>query len=120
MKALSKIYGDNPALVSTFEATKTFIEKSRAKNTTRSYAADIRDFVAWCSDNGLQSIPSEPSTVALYISDLAEQGKKTSTIRRRLSAIKMLNESQGFENPVRDMLVKTDHGRYTAGKGHTA
>ena len=107
MDQLTTVDTRNPALIAKIETTKTFIAKSKAENTTRSYAADVRDFVAWCSNNAVQSLPSEPSTVAVYISDLAEQGRKVSTIRRRLSAIKMFNESQGFENPVRDMLVKT-------------
>ena len=96
----------NTKLFTKLEKTKHFIANGKARNTSKAYRSDLQDFVDWCRVNGLNHLPAEPSTVALYITDLAERGRRTSTIRRRLSAIKMLMESSGFENPAGDQLVK--------------
>ena len=36
------------------------LKNSKASNTLRAYQADFKDFSAFCSRNGLSSMPTEP------------------------------------------------------------
>ncbi len=60
-----------PHLEQLADQVATFIGAAKAGNTLRAYAADWRDFTAWCSDHRRPSLPASPETVALYIADLA-------------------------------------------------
>lgn len=71
----------------------------RSRNTRRAYASDWDDFAGWCQEHGFQSLPSAHETVALYISALDENGKRLSTIRRRLAAIGAVHRSAGYQSP---------------------
>ena len=88
------------------EQAKNYIQQSRAENTYKSYRVNWNDFEAWCRTHHLQSLPAEPETVALYITDLATRGKKASTIQRRLSTISQRHQSAGFETPTTHSTVK--------------
>ena len=74
------------ALGAAADRARDYVEHAKARNTLRAYRADWRDFEGWCSDHGVPSLPAEPETVALYLSDLAGR-TKTATLRQRLSAI---------------------------------
>lgn len=82
-------------------------EDSRAANTLRAYESDMADFRAWCASQHppLEPLPAEPLTVALYVAALADV-RKTSTIRRRLSAISVVHQLAGFESPTHDAAVQ--------------
>src|SRR5919205_4482177 len=82
-------------------------EDSRAANTLRAYEADMADFEAWCASQSppLEPLPAEPLTVALYVAALADV-RKTSTIRRRLSAISVVHQLAGFDSPTTDAAVQ--------------
>ena len=43
------------------------LKNSKAYNTLRAYQADFKDFSAFCSKNGLNSLPSEPKNIAIYL-----------------------------------------------------
>jgi site-specific recombinase XerD len=74
---------------------------ARAKNTRRSYESDWNNFVKWCRENQLPHLPSNPAVIVLYIDDLAEAGKKVSTIKRHISSISQKHLDSGFESPTR-------------------
>jgi site-specific recombinase XerD len=80
---------------------------SRAVATLRAYESDMADFRTWCATQHppLQALPAEPMTVALYVAALAEV-RKTSTIRRRLSAISVVHQLAGFDSPTGDAAVQ--------------
>jgi len=81
-------------LARTVERARDYIKESKAPNTRRAYAADWRDFRAWCVLHGRPSLPASPDTVALYLSDLAERCK-TSTLQRRLAALSQAHQAAG-------------------------
>src|SRR5579862_9204915 len=80
------------------EEARTYIAASRSPNTLRAYAADWRHFDAWCLLHYLGALPANPSTVVLYISDMARTAK-TATIRRRLSSISVAHQAAGQPSP---------------------
>ena len=78
-----------------------FADASMSAATRRAYNSDAKDFQAWCAQHGFAAMPALPETVRLYITALAsgEHGdtRKSSTIRRRLTAISKWHEINGHE-----------------------
>lgn len=89
------------------QATLTYIEQSKADNTKKSYQTDWKQFTAWCELHGLQSLPADPQTVALYLTSEAQAGRKASTIQRRISSISQAHQSKGFDSPTHNSLVRS-------------
>lgn len=88
-------------------AARAYARASKAPSTIRAYRADLGDFTMWCAGHQLSPIPSEPKTVALYITALAGAGAKASTIQRRLSAISQAHQLSGHTpSPTADPLVR--------------
>lgn len=67
---------------------------ARAPNTLRAYAADWRDFAAWCQAAGQPSLPAAPATIGDYLAARAET-LKPSTLKRRLAAIVVRHRQAG-------------------------
>jgi integrase len=103
------------------ERAKRYARTSKADATRAAYAADLRDFAAYCAEHGEASLPASPQTVALYFSDLAStksvlknprgrSGEKVeasvSTIKRRMVAIAQAHKIAGHSNPVADPHVR--------------
>jgi site-specific recombinase XerD len=70
-----------------------------AANTKRGYAADLLSFEDYCQHHLLGYLPAEVSTVAGYVSQLADWGKKYATIRRHVAAIAKLHQLAGEPSP---------------------
>jgi integrase len=83
-----------------------YLSASRAASTVRAYASDWRAFTAWCDAHGLIALPAEPTTVVLYLTDLARTAK-TATVRRRLSSISVAHQAAGLATPTADILVRS-------------
>jgi len=75
-----------------------YAQANRAEATNKAYASDWAHFAAWCSTHGLDSLPAEPETVALYVTDLASS-LKPSTITRRLASIAIRHKRAGYDPP---------------------
>jgi site-specific recombinase XerD len=60
----------------------------------RAYKSDFRDFGAFCAKNGLDSLPTEPKIVSLYLTNLSKNSKM-STLKRRLVSISMVHRLKG-------------------------
>ncbi len=76
------------------EATLNNLKSSKANNTLRAYKSDFKDFGAFCVKHGLNSLPTEPKTVSLYLTHLSKNSK-ISTLRRRLVSISMVHKLKG-------------------------
>ncbi len=70
------------------------LKLSKAKNTIRAYKSDFNDFVLFCSKHNLQSLPSNPKIVSLYLTHLSRQSK-FSTLKRRLASINVMHRYKG-------------------------
>ena len=77
------------------EATLNNLKSSKANNTLRAYKSDFKDFGAFCAKHGLNSLPSEPKIVSLYLTHLSKKSK-ISTLRRRLISISMVHRLKGY------------------------
>lgn len=94
-------------LVEVASRAKEYMGKAKAANTVKAYRSDWKHFTTWCAEQGLESLPATPQTVALYLTALAEAGRKASTLQRRLSSISQAHQAAGYESPTHDMQVRT-------------
>ena len=78
-----------------YEETINNLKSSKSANTFRAYKSDFRDFSLFCTKHGLQSMPTNPNTVTIYLTNLSNSGVKISTLRRRLVSISVLHKLKG-------------------------
>ena len=76
------------------EATLNNLKSSKALNTLRAYKSDFKDFGSFCAKHGLNSLPSDPKIVSIYLTHLSKTSK-VSTLRRRLVSISMIHKLKG-------------------------
>tara|TARA_B100000575_G_scaffold278222_1_gene265297 strand:- start:517 stop:1470 length:954 start_codon:yes stop_codon:yes gene_type:complete len=76
------------------EATLNNLKNSKANNTLRAYKSDFKDFSIFCVKHGVQSMPTEPKIVSIYLTHLSKTSK-ISTLRRRLVSISMVHKLKG-------------------------
>lgn len=88
-----------PQIRDTIQTATGYIRAAKAENTRGAYKKDWAQFERWCEVRGLQSLPAAPETVALYLSDRADTGSKTSSLRRYLAAISQAHKMAGLETP---------------------
>src|SRR5580658_5417859 len=79
---------------------------SRSPNTIRAYESDWSHFTSWCGNLGIVSLPAMPGTIALYLAAMAES-YRLSTIRRRIAAICLQHQAQGFDSPTKDEMPRS-------------
>ena len=81
-------------LKSLHEDTLNNLKSSKANNTLRAYKSDFKNFGLFCAKHRLNSLPTEPKIVSLYLTHLSKNSK-ISTLRRRLVSISMIHKLKG-------------------------
>lgn len=76
-----------------------FAAASKAAATQRAYKSDWADFAAWCDAHQVLKLPAEPAAIAAYLAQLADRGRKVSTIERRVTSIGHFHRQAGHANP---------------------
>jgi site-specific recombinase XerD len=79
-------------------------EKSAA--TRRAYRSDFQLFRAWCETKQISALPAQPETVAAFLAAEADRGTKSSTIGRRLAAIRYAHKLAAHEPPTNSEVVR--------------
>ena len=87
------------------ERAAGYADQARAPNTLRAYAADWRDFAAWCDTQELRALPTTTWTVGIYLSDLAQRAK-VATLARRLVAIASMHRKCGHDLDTRHQAIR--------------
>jgi integrase len=93
------------ALADVASQARSSAAASRSEATRRAYRSDWAHFVAWCGARGLVSLPSDPATVARYVTDMADTFRP-STISRRLVSIAQAHKAGGHPSPTIDERVR--------------
>ena len=76
------------------EDTLNNLKSSKANNTLRAYKSDFKDFGTFCAKAWINSMPTEPKVVSLYLTNLSARSK-ISTLRRRLVSIGVVHKLKG-------------------------
>ncbi len=87
-------------------SAEQYASASRADGTVATYTKAWAGFCAWCSEQGLCTLPAMPQTVARYLAARADQGRRPATLNVALSAIAQAHEHAGLQSPIADRLVK--------------
>ena len=86
------------------------LKNSKANNTLRAYQSDFTDFSAFCAKNGLNSIPTQPKIIALYITHLSKTSK-FSTLKRRIASISVIHKLKGhYLDTKHPIIMENLHG----------
>ena len=96
---------ESPILVEVAAQARVYVAASRSENTLRAYRADWEHFTFWCDQRNLSSLPADPHTVALYVTDMADTFKP-STISRRLVSIAQAHKAARHPSPSADEGVR--------------
>jgi site-specific recombinase XerD len=75
--------------------TQLNLQSSKSNNTVRAYKSDFNDFDLFCTQNGFNSLPSDPKIVSLYLTHLSTKEAKMSTLKRRLVSIGVIHRLKG-------------------------
>lgn len=84
------------------ERANFYEHSSLSENTKRAYQSDWLRFCEFCDDLGHNPLPASPTTVVLYITQLAENDISVSTIIRNLTSISCAHKMSNQINPVKD------------------
>jgi integrase len=94
------------ALAPLVVSARTYAAQAKAEATRRTYRASWGRFLAWCDESGLSALPANPGTVALYLSHLADRGKRLATIQKALASLVEAQRAAGFPSPREDARVR--------------
>ncbi len=81
------------------ERARGYAADCRAVSTRRAYLSDFAAFEGWCAKQALLAMPAAPATIAVYLSALADSGRKVKTIERALSGIGHAHRQRGHAWP---------------------
>jgi site-specific recombinase XerD len=100
------------------QSARDYAGQAKAENTVRAYRADWRLFEAWCKARGLSPLPASPATMALYVTALADAGRRVSSIERKLVSISRAHKLAGCDSPtssaeLREVMKGIRHERGT-------
>ena len=86
------------------------LKNSKAANTLRAYQSDFKDFTAFCAKNGLNSMPTEPKILSLYLTHLSATSK-FSTLKRRIASISVIHKMKGhYLDTKHPVIMENLHG----------
>ena len=88
-----------------FNNVKRYFENAEAEKSKKAYTTDWLHFQNWCIEKNLDSLPANPETVMMYISDMAKI-YKVSTIRRKMTSISLIHRNNGHETPIKNAKVQ--------------
>lgn len=97
---------DGGAMLLYAEGVKDAIAAAFSDNTQRTYRAQWTLFENFCLTEGVDALPAEPETAALYLSKRAKDGASVATIRASASAIAFAHRAAGKTSPTTDERVR--------------
>lgn len=71
----------------------------RSADTAARYAKDWEHFTEWCEAALRNPLPADPGTIVDYLIELSDQGRRPSTLARRVAAIGAAHLDAGLVNP---------------------
>ena len=89
------------------ERARNYANAEKAAATRRAYGTDFSIFRVWCEERQLDAIPASPATVAAFLAHEAGRNVKSSTIGRRVAAIRYAHKLTGLDSPTDDERVKS-------------
>jgi site-specific recombinase XerC len=76
-----------------------YARASKSRATQRAYRSDFEIFRTWYERKGLSPLPARAESVAAFLASEAKRPIKSSTIERRLAAIRFAHKATGHSSP---------------------
>ena len=100
----------NPGIIATEnekldELVRDYMKKALSPSTVKFYRIDLRIFSEWCESMKVQPLPATPDIVARFLAQQTSLGIKPATLTRRLAAIRMAHEANGYPSPTQHKAV---------------
>lgn len=96
------------------------IEGAYAPSTIRAYRADFIDFINFCHERNVRSLPAHPNAVVQYICKLTGSGRSSASIRRALCGLSAIHKLNRFDDPTKDPDVMLEMRRMHRKLGRTS
>lgn len=88
-------------------SVRKYLAAASAPATRKAYLSDWRQFASWCTERQFEALPATPATVANYVADQADAGKKVATLERALVAISKAHQlAFAKDDPAKHLVVK--------------
>lgn len=82
-----------------YARVRRYLDDAKAPNTRRGYSADADQFAIWCAGRRMPAMPAAPFTVAAYLTELADDEYKPTTIMRCAAGIAHAHRAAGHRSP---------------------
>lgn len=102
---LSSEFGATPAVRA---EVLDVARRAMSENSWRALRADLKVFAQWSAANGFPSLPASPQTVARFLRDSADAGKKAATLSRYASSIARAHALADLADPTKAELVRLE------------
>lgn len=81
------------------DSARYYANRSNADSTWKAYTSDWKAFESWCRSVSAAALPACPETVCGFLATEAKDGRALSTLRRRLSAIRLMHIARDLPSP---------------------
>ena len=90
------------------ERARQTAERSISVRTMDAYADSWAVFARWCAARSLCTLPASPETVAAFLQDEADRGRKYATLQARVAAITYFHaaKDRGAEPPTKAWAIR--------------
>jgi site-specific recombinase XerD len=78
------------------DSSKRYIRASISPNTERAYRAQVRKWQEWCADHDVSPFPANITDVVNWLTERADAGQSTSTIKAAVAGIKFGHDIAGM------------------------
>ena len=68
-------------------------------HTNRNYSRAWASFSGWCGNQGIPELPATPNNAVTYLTEMAERGRRLSTVRAARTAISYGHRTAGVCGP---------------------
>lgn len=98
--------GNNDILNDLAYKMSDYILQGKSFNTTKSYHSSFKRWKNFIQKEGFECLPAQPVHVALYITQLLDQGSSSHVVNHAIYSLKWAHELHGFADPTSNSYVK--------------
>lgn len=88
-----------PAIAVSNDAVRAFALAEKSESIRRGYRSDFSGFSRWCSAQGVETLPATINTVVAFLAAEAMDGRKPSTLSRKMAAIRYAHRLAEVPDP---------------------
>jgi integrase len=88
------------------ESARRYVNASKATGTRRMYESAWAGFETYCHEHTWPALPASVNAVAAYLTALADEGQKASTIQVKASAISFMHDGAKLPNPIKTQEIR--------------